>query len=124
MEDDSLSGAHSESRAASPHRCREHVMDELLLGLKSGVSLAVPPTLAAITAYVLLEQEDWFEKELPFLLRWLRPGMTVIDIGANVGVYSLPLARRVAPHGHVFAYEPGSQPRAMLERSRGHNRAD
>jgi FkbM family methyltransferase len=99
-------------------------MNELFLRLKSGVSLAVPPTLGSMTTYVLLEQEDWFEKELGFLLRWLRPGMTVIDIGANVGVYSLPLARRVAPHGHVFAYEPGSAPRTMLERSRTHNRAD
>jgi len=98
-------------------------MDELLLRLKSGVTLAVPPTLTSITTYVLLEQEDWFEKELPFLLRYLRPGMTILDIGANVGVYSLPLARRVAPHGHVFAYEPGSAARTMLERSRDHNRA-
>jgi len=101
-----------------------HPMNEFFLRLKSGVSLAVPPTLGSMTTYVLLEQEDWFEKELGFLLRWLRPGMTVIDIGANVGVYSLPLARRVAPHGHVFAYEPGSAPRTMLERSRTHNRAD
>jgi len=99
-------------------------MHELFLRLRSGVSLAVPPTLESMTTYILLEQEDWFEKELGFLLRWLRPGMTVVDIGANVGVYSLPLARRVAPHGHVFAYEPGSAPRSMLERSRTHNRAD
>ena len=85
-------------------------MDELFLRLKSGVALAVPATLESMTTYVLLEQEDWFEKEPGFLLRWLRPGMTVVDIGANAGVYSLPLARRVAPHGHVFAYEPGSAP--------------
>jgi FkbM family methyltransferase len=99
-------------------------MNELTLRLKSGVSLVVPASLASITTYVLLEQEEWFEKESTFLLRWLRPGMTVIDIGANLGVYSLPLARRVGPHGHVFAYEPASEPRTMLERSRGVNRAD
>jgi FkbM family methyltransferase len=99
-------------------------MNDLTLRLKNGVSLVVPASLASITAYVLLEQEEWFEKESDFLLRWLQPGMTVIDIGANLGVYSLPLARRVGPHGHVFAYEPASEPRAMLERSRSVNRAD
>jgi FkbM family methyltransferase len=99
-------------------------MTELTLRLRSGVSLVVPASLASITTYVLLEQEDWFEKESVFLLRWLRPGMTVIDIGANLGVYSLPLARRVAPHGMVFAYEPAGEPRSLLERSRAANRAD
>lgn len=99
-------------------------MSELTLRLHSGVSLVVPASLNSITTYVLLEQEDWFEKETAFLLRWLRPGMTVIDIGANLGVYSLALARLVGPHGHVFAYEPASEPRTLLERSRAINRAD
>jgi FkbM family methyltransferase len=99
-------------------------MNVLTLRTHSGVSLAVPAALGSITTFVLLEQEDWFEKEPAFLLRWLRPGMTVIDIGANLGIYSLPLARRVGPHGMVFAYEPASQPRSLLEHSRGINRAD
>ena len=70
------------------------LMNDLTLRLNSGVSLVVPASLASITTYVLLEQEEWFEKETAFLLRWLRSGMTVIDIGANLGVYSLPLARQ------------------------------
>ena len=82
------------------------------------VTLAVPASLQSITAYVLLEQEDWFEKEMNFLRRWLRPGMTVIDIGANLGVYSLPMARLVGPKGQVFAYEPASETRSLLEHSR------
>jgi FkbM family methyltransferase len=99
-------------------------MNELIVRVKKGGSLAVPAALDAMTTYVVLEQEEWFEKELDFLLRWLKPGMTAIDIGANVGVYSLAMARAVGPHGHVFAYEPGSAPRSMLERSRGINRTD
>ncbi|MBI3703980.1 MAG: FkbM family methyltransferase [Rhizobiales bacterium] len=86
--------------------------------LSEGLTLAVPANLESITTYVLLEQERWFEKEIDFLHRWLRPGMTVIDIGANLGVYSLPAARLVGPSGRVFAYEPGSETRALLERSR------
>jgi FkbM family methyltransferase len=87
------------------------------------VTLAVPASLQSITAYVLLEQECWFEKEMDFLRHWLRPGMTVIDIGANLGVYSLPIARLVGKTGHVFAYEPSSETRSLLERSRKLNAA-
>jgi FkbM family methyltransferase len=60
---------------------------------------------------------------MDFLRHWLRPGMTVIDIGANLGVYSVPMARLVGQTGHVFAYEPGSEARALLERSRELNAA-
>src|SRR5882672_8396061 len=87
------------------------------------VKLAAPPDLSSITTYVLLEQEAWFEKEPAFLRRWLKPGMTVIDIGANLGVYALPMARLVGPRGRVFAYEPGRQARRLLEQSRELNAA-
>jgi FkbM family methyltransferase len=93
-----------------------------ILRLSNGVTLAVPPSLQAITTYVILEQETWFERELALLPHVLRPGMTAIDIGANLGIYSLTMARLVAP-GRVFAYEPASEPRALLERSRELNQA-
>jgi FkbM family methyltransferase len=93
-----------------------------ILRLSNGVTLAVPCSLQAVTTYVILEQESWFEKELAFLPHVLAPGMTTIDIGANLGIYSLTMARLVAP-GRVFAYEPASEPRALLERSRELNQA-
>ena len=37
--------------------------------------------------------------------RLLRPGNVVVDIGANHGVYALIAAARVAPNGHVYAFE-------------------
>ena len=98
-------------------------LSALELRISDAVTLAVPASLKSITTYVLLEQESWFEKEMEFLRHWLRTGMTVIDIGANLGVYSLPMARLVGPTGQVFAYEPGSEPRALLERSRELNAA-
>ena len=97
-------------------------LDAIDLKISDGVTLAVPATLQSITTYVLLEQETWFEKEMDFLRHWLRPGMTVIDIGANLGAYSLLMARLVGP-GHVFAYEPGSEARSLLQRNRERNGA-
>lgn len=36
----------------------------------------------------------------------VRPGDTVLDIGANIGAHTLPLARLVGPAGRVVAFEP------------------
>ncbi len=36
----------------------------------------------------------------------VRPGMVAFDIGANIGAHALPMARRVGPHGQVYAFEP------------------
>jgi hypothetical protein len=97
------------------------VHDALRLRLQDDLMIAVPPTLSAITTYVLLEQKKWFEKEVNFLRGFLKPGMTVIDVGANLGVYGLVSARLVGPEGRVFSYEPGGETRALLEQSRALN---
>lgn len=38
--------------------------------------------------------------------RILAPGMTVVDVGANIGYFTLLAAQRVGPGGQVFAIEP------------------
>jgi FkbM family methyltransferase len=47
--------------------------------------------------------------EFAFLDDFLAEGMTVIDVGANEGVYSLFAARRVGPSGIVVAIEPSTR---------------
>jgi FkbM family methyltransferase len=42
-----------------------------------------------------------------FMRRYLRPGDAVLDIGANIGVYSLLAASCVGVSGHIVAFEPG-----------------
>lgn len=39
----------------------------------------------------------------------LKQGMTVMDIGAHIGVYSLLMAKAVGPTGCVYAFEPVPQ---------------
>ena len=48
-----------------------------------------------------------YSRNILFLLRKvLKPGMTVIDAGANIGEISLVAAKRVGPVGKVVAFEP------------------
>lgn len=47
----------------------------------------------------------------------LQPGMTVIDIGAHIGYYSLLFAKLVGPRGSVFSFEPLPANFALLEKN-------
>jgi FkbM family methyltransferase len=85
-----------------------------VLTLVDGVKIVVPNSLDLITPYVLREQQDFFEDELKFIRKLLRPGQIVIDIGANYGVYTLPMAQKVGSSGHVWAFEPTSSTAQIL----------
>lgn len=51
--------------------------------------------------------QDTFENaEYAFVEKFLQPGMTVLDIGANQGFYTLLSSRKVGTHGKVYAFEP------------------
>lgn len=60
--------------------------------------------------------------EFHFLGQILKPGMTVLDVGANEGLYTLFSARRVGPPGRVVAFEPSSRERSRLEHNVARNR--
>ena len=49
---------------------------------------------------------DLLEPELSSLQCFLKPGFVVMDVGANVGVYTLKAAREIGPSGLVIAVEP------------------
>ncbi|MFN6517484.1 MAG: FkbM family methyltransferase [Nostoc sp. CreGUA01] len=70
--------------------------------------MAVEPSLRSIVTSVLIAEQDWFEKEMEFWRNSIKPGMTVIDVGANVGVYTFSAALKVASKGRVLAVEPFS----------------
>jgi FkbM family methyltransferase len=61
--------------------------------------------------------------EFRFLEDTLRPGMTVLDIGANIGLYSLFASRKVGPTGNELAIEASSREFAKLEDNISLNRA-
>jgi FkbM family methyltransferase len=56
--------------------------------------------------------EMWLTR---FLARFVKPGMTAIDVGANFGYYSLLLADAVGPTGRVVAVEPNPDTLSLLK---------
>jgi FkbM family methyltransferase len=57
-----------------------------------------------------VQRKIWYRSFEPYevrvLSRLLRPGDTAVDVGANVGFYTLLFARLVGPAGSVHAFEP------------------
>jgi len=65
---------------------------------------------------------DGFESvEAGFVARLLRPGMTVLDVGAHHGLYTLLASKRVGREGRVIAFEPSPRERRRLLRHLGIN---
>jgi FkbM family methyltransferase len=58
----------------------------------------------------------WNAEEYTALKHDTRVGATVLDIGANVGAYTLLFASWVGETGRVYAFEPAAASRAGLER--------
>lgn len=56
------------------------------------------------------------ESEMRFVARLLRPGMTVLDVGAHHGLYTLLASKRVGSRGRVIAFEPSPRERIRLGR--------
>jgi len=54
--------------------------------------------------------------ELNFVSRFVRPGMTVLDVGAHHGLYSLLMAKRIGKTGKLVSFEPSSRERRRLLR--------
>jgi FkbM family methyltransferase len=61
--------------------------------------------------------------EQRFVKRYLQQGMTVLDIGAHHGFYSVLASKCVGPCGRVLAFEPSSRERRRLMLNLWLNRA-
>jgi FkbM family methyltransferase len=62
------------------------------------------PALHRATYSVYKRWSDRAERKL--LSGLILPGMTVLDVGANIGIYTEFLAKCVGPSGRVVAFEP------------------
>ena len=60
---------------------------------------------------------EWLEGQREWLVPWLAPGMTVLEVGAGVGAHAIWLARMLGESGHLMLREA----RAVHERILGQN---
>jgi FkbM family methyltransferase len=87
------------------------------IGLKKA-PLELPPFFArggcATAVYIFREE---YEPELRYFESVLSDGMTVVDGGANIGLYSVIAAEAVGPLGHVLSFEPSQTAFGTLKRN-------
>jgi len=74
---------------------------------------------AAAVRYVA--RRGWYERRhVQFLRSRVRSGDTVVDVGANLGAYSITLADAVGESGKVLAFEPMAEVFEWLLRNTAH----
>ncbi len=78
---------------------------------RTGDLVYVPHPLDARGRHALLHPPQAH----PAVLAFLRPGSVAIDVGANLGEWTVPLARSVGAAGRVIAIEPAPRSAAALE---------
>jgi FkbM family methyltransferase len=87
------------------------------LPLAPDLTMVLPEPATIMSTFVIAEQGRWFEDEVDFVLELVEPGDVVADIGANMGSYALPMARRLGASGKVVAFEPAADTAAHLSAS-------
>jgi FkbM family methyltransferase len=86
--------------------------DEVVPCSVGEVELLCDPADGALTPGLLSGR---YEPHLTAVFeRYCQPGMTVIDVGASLGYYSLLASHLVGGSGHVFAIEPNSEDCRLL----------
>lgn len=78
--------------------------NKMLVSVNWKAQLIVPSNDLSLTPFLLTS--GYIELPLTnFLRKNLRPGDTVIDIGANVGYFSVLIGSLIGPQGKLIAYE-------------------
>ena len=80
------------------------------------VPLFVNPDDQVITPW-LWAGRVWEETETHWFVQSLRPGDVVVDVGANVGYYTVLAGRLVGDAGRVYAFEPDPVSFAIMQRN-------
>jgi FkbM family methyltransferase len=79
-----------------------------------GCSFVVPSLREPIGFHLLIDG-DYENDALSFILARLDAGSVFVDVGANIGVFALPVAKKVGPTGAVLAVEASPRVFPYLE---------
>ena len=90
-------------------------------GLARELSLFVHEDRDLVISPRLRAEGIWEPFETQLVLSMLRPGDVFVDVGANIGYFSVLAAACVTSKGQVFAFEPDEANHALLCRNIEHN---
>ncbi len=101
----------------------------------SAVSLNIPSINRPLELYIhgeedkyvsrqIREQGIWEPYETALVVKFLQPGSVFVDVGANIGYFSVLAAALVGDHGQVVAFEPDPANFALLQASAALNSLD
>jgi FkbM family methyltransferase len=88
--------------------------NEIKIVTTSGMQLILPPGYLGTQKIAAGAYEPDVTK---FISNNLKPGHTFVDVGANIGYYTVLAARLVGTSGKVYAFEPDPANSAYLERN-------
>lgn len=83
--------------------------------LANGLPIEVDPR--DLVGSHILAYGAWEKETVAFVCNWLRPGMTVIDVGAHIGQYTMIASVCVEAIGRVHAFEPHPGLFGILQRN-------
>ncbi|MFN0104379.1 MAG: FkbM family methyltransferase [Bryobacteraceae bacterium] len=90
--------------------------------LPAGVSIDLYPE-GEIAEFLAVQR--LFEKtELALVGAYLKPGMKVVDVGANIGLYSIFCEKLAGQTGTVWAFEPSGESFGRLRKNLALNRCE
>jgi FkbM family methyltransferase len=88
----------------------------VLATLRDGQKIFLDGSDISLTPHLALDGywEEWITK---VFLDTVKPGMTIVDIGANCGYYSLLGARAVGPKGYTIAIDANPKMCSLIDSS-------
>lgn len=90
--------------------------DLALMRLNAGALLYVDPLDEHVSANVIAHGH-WEKGLHELVLSLLAPGARVVEVGANIGYYTINMALQVGAGGHVTAFEANPRMVGLIERS-------
>jgi FkbM family methyltransferase len=99
------SGSPQERKAFWRTFAFEHLMDlPVVFTDQNGMRFVLYP---GQNAEVYFKNQGNYEvAETRYCESYLKPGMIALDVGANIGMYAIPMARLVGEKGRVHSFEP------------------
>lgn len=88
------------------YKNREKTGKPVTCNLPKGMSIKLYPKGQIAEC---LYRSNFEHDDIELVITYLKAGMNVLDIGANIGIYSIIADKIVGATGHVWAFEPSTE---------------